>query len=65
MKFERHHEILKRLSKFGSVKVEALHMLQRFSHVIHITAGSLRRIYADITTKRGTELVFVSLTSVR
>ncbi|EIP0486596.1 DeoR/GlpR transcriptional regulator, partial [Escherichia coli] len=24
MKFERHHEILKRLSKFGSVKVSDL-----------------------------------------
>lgn len=29
---------LGKISKFGSVKVEALHMLQRFSHVIHITS---------------------------
>ena len=27
---------LGKIAKFGSVKVEALHMLQRFSHVIHI-----------------------------
>ncbi|WP_295784112.1 anthranilate synthase component I family protein [uncultured Veillonella sp.] len=29
---------LGKIAKFGSVKVEALHMLQRFSHVIHITS---------------------------
>lgn len=29
---------LGKISRFGSVKVEALHMLQRFSHVIHITS---------------------------
>ena len=29
---------LGKISKFGSVQVEALHMLQRFSHVIHITS---------------------------
>ena len=29
---------LGRIAKFGSVQVEALHMLQRFSHVIHITS---------------------------
>ena len=29
---------LGKISKFGTVKVEALHMLQRFSHVIHITS---------------------------
>ena len=29
---------LGKISKFGSVKVGALHMLQRFSHVIHITS---------------------------
>ena len=29
---------LGKISKFGSVKVEALHMLQRFSHVLHITS---------------------------
>ena len=29
---------LGKISKFGSVKVEALHMLQRFSHVFHITS---------------------------
>lgn len=29
---------LGKISKFGSVKVEALHQLQRFSHVIHITS---------------------------
>ena len=29
---------LGKTAKFGSVKVEALHMLQRFSHVIHITS---------------------------
>ncbi|ETS92807.1 anthranilate synthase component I family protein [Veillonella sp. AS16] len=29
---------LGKISKFGSVKVEALHMLRRFSHVIHITS---------------------------
>ena len=27
MKFERHHEILKRLSKFGSVKVSDLSVM--------------------------------------
>ena len=26
---------LGKIAKFGSVQVEALHMLQRFSHVIH------------------------------
>ena len=29
---------LGKIAKFGSVQVEALHMLQRFSHVIHITS---------------------------
>lgn len=29
---------LGKISKFGSVQVEALHALQRFSHVIHITS---------------------------
>lgn len=29
---------LGKISQFGSVKVEALHQLQRFSHVIHITS---------------------------
>ena len=29
---------LGKIAQFGSVKVEALHMLQRFSHVIHITS---------------------------
>ena len=29
---------LGKIAKFGSVKVEAIHMLQRFSHVIHITS---------------------------
>ena len=29
---------LGKIAKFGSVKVEASHMLQRFSHVIHITS---------------------------
>ncbi len=33
MKFERHHEILKRLSKFGSVKVSDL------SNSLNVTKG--------------------------
>lgn len=35
---------LGKISNFGSVKVEALHMLQRFSHVIHITSTVSGRI---------------------
>ncbi|MBP6923202.1 anthranilate synthase component I family protein [Veillonella sp. YH-vei2232] len=39
---------LGKISEFGSVNVDALHMLQRFSHVIHITStvsGTIRPEY--------------------
>lgn len=36
MKFERHHEILKRLSKFGSVKVSDL------SNSLNVTKETIR-----------------------
>ncbi|EHX0996575.1 DeoR family transcriptional regulator, partial [Escherichia coli] len=36
MKFERHHEILKRLSIFGSVKVSDL------SNSLHVTKETIR-----------------------
>ena len=39
---------LGKIAKFGSVKVEALHMLQRFSHVIHITST----VSGDIQTAK-------------
>ncbi|MCF0154528.1 MAG: chorismate-binding protein, partial [Veillonella sp.] len=38
---------LGRISQFGSVKVEALHQLQRFSHVIHITSTVTGQISPD------------------
>ena len=38
---------LGRISQFGSVKVEALHPLQRFSHVIHITSTVTGQISPD------------------
>ena len=43
---------LGKISKFGSVKVEALHMLQRFSHVIHITSTVSGDIQEDRKSTR-------------
>ena len=42
MKFERHHEILKRLSKFGSVKVSDL------SNSLNVTKETIRSILMNL-----------------